>query len=342
MKRKLPPSAKNQLTEWARKTQPALAVPSSPNEIGPWRLRLRRSLRRLLACPGNSAVKPRIRLTKRFQHDNVLVHRITVTPNDRLGFQAIILEPIPASQKRPAWLCLHGCIPGGMSAVTGLIEPNRHGHESLKRFECDYALQLTLRGYVTLSFHFPGFGPRSFYEGSAAPTPAQNHNLFFGSLMLGRPYLGWCLADARTAVQVLRDWPTVQRHRIGATGFSMGGTLAAMLAAVEPHVKAAAVSGRFPSWLERLIQGRIDGLACVPDLLNHMDVGDILAALAPKPLFVSQEVRNDLPKARRLLTGVRRAYRAMHAEQKLTLHYDHAPRHRFVGQPLYQWIEALP
>ena len=72
-----------------------------------------------------------------------------------------------------------------------------------------------------------------------------------------------------------------------------------------------------------------------------MDVGDILAAIAPKPLFVSQEVRNDLPQSRRLLNGVRKSYRAMNAQKKLTLHYDHAHRHRFVGQPLYAWIEKL-
>lgn len=329
----------NQLSEWARTLRPTLSVPRDPNDIPQWRLRLRRSLRRLLALPHRRDSTPTVRHIKSFQHSDVAAHRILVTLKGQIPWEAMILEPAVINRRLPAWLCLHGCIQGGMSSVTGLIDDRPSGRTDLKQFECDYALQLARRGYVTLSFDFPFFASRSVDHASSATTPACDHEMFFAGLMLGRPYLGWCLAEAMAAITVLRDWPTVQPGRIGVTGFSMGGTLSAMLAAVDPRVRAAAVSGRFPSWRERLIQGRVDGLSCVPGLLTSMDVGDILAAVAPKPLFVSQEVRNDLAQSRRLLSGVRKSYRAMTAQQKLTLHYDHAPKHRFVGQPLYNWIE---
>ena len=330
-----------QLIREARGERRVLAVPGQAGDIRGWRVRLVRQLRRSMGLAAKRGGRPVVRVRERYRHDDVRVHRLEIGERGEAGFQAVVLEPVGLSGRAPGWLCLHGCIAGGMASVTGLTDDCPAGAESLVQFEDDYGWQLARRGNVTLSFDFPGFGSRCAEGDGQAQTPVRDHRLIFSALALGRPLLGWCLSDAVTALTVLCAWPTVRAGRLGVTGFSMGGTLGGMLAAADRRVKAAAVSGRFTSWRERLMQGRIDGLTAVPGLIHYMDVADILAAVAPTRLFVSQEARGDGRRARQLLAPVRKGYRARDAVEKLSVYYDQGDRHRFVGEPLYEWIDRV-
>ena len=318
--------------------KPHLSVPNDPGQIAAWRNKARRTLRQLLNVPGTDLMGTSMKRLGSWRHGSLTAHRVLVAQRDSEPFDAIILEPPDLREPRSAWLCLHGSVPGGMASVTGLIEKQKGGRKSLTVFEDDYALQLTRRGYVTMSFHLPGFGSRSDGEPPADALPDAMH---FETIMLGRTYLGWCTTDAIAALSVLADWPTVRRMRIGAVGFSSGGTLAAILAAIDARVRAAAVSGRCPSWRQRIAAPGHSYVPRVPSLITQLDLPDILAAVASKPMFISQEVRGNLPLARRFLAPARRAYRALGGKDKLRLYYDRGQRHRFVGEPLYQWIERL-
>lgn len=329
--------AQLQIAVWANNPpEPELSVPKNPDEVPGWRTRARNRLKALLKLPSLS--DPDVRVIEEKTGKDVRSVRLLISPRNETGWEALLITPKNVEKPLPAWVCIHGCLKGGMSSVTGLLHRSPGGMESLELCEGDYGLRLAERGYVTLSFHCPGFGERNDDpEGSGTP----DSDLLFSSLMVGRPLLGWCVSNAMDAVTVLRGRPEVMKGRIGVTGFSMGGTLSAMLSAVDPRIGAAAPSGRFPSWRERTAEGRIGGLACVPGLIPVMDVAEILAASAPKPLFINQEVRGDPGKSKELLTAVRRAYRALGAAGDLTINYDPAGRHRFIGEPIYRWIEGL-
>lgn len=327
-----PLRATDQISRWAENLKPALAVPTEPNAVRAWRPRARETIGRLLALDEATTAQPHVESLGRSRHENIVVHRIAIGPADEQPWEAVVMQPAKSQKPRGAWLCLHGHMAGGCSSVTGLVVDAPGGRESLEKYEGDYALQLARRGYVTMAFDFPGFGRR----GTEAVPSKQ---MLSRALMVGRPYLGWCVANAMAALTVLRTWPTVRPDRVGVMGFSMGGTLAGMTAAADERVCAAALSGRFPSWRDRLARGSAMELACIPGMVRQLDLGDMLAAAVPVPLFVSMEVLGDPEKSRQLLAPIRRAYQGFNAMDRLTEYYDNAPRHRFVGEPMYRWIE---
>ena len=373
-------NADKQIALWATQIEPKLSVPREAEDFPAWRRKLRRGLKTLLHLPDSCYRNPQVKCIRSDRTKGLLVSRLKIKPAYSEAWEALLLEPEEKGEETPrngrkgtqgkklAWVCPHGCLEGGMASVTGLLDKSPGGRQALEQCEGDYGYRLAERGFRTLSFHFPGFGQRALSEGLLDGPATPNDKLFFHSLLLGKPYLGWCVADVITAVNALQNWPAshsvgtsrsdswndgktagVDRKDrggrtaagIGLVGFSMGGTLTAMTAAVYPKVKAVAVSGRFPSWLERLKDFSMTGLACVPGLLAMMEVDDILASIAPRPLFVSQEARGNLTKARRLLAEVPRVYNAYKASGSLIINYDNSPRHRFVGEPLYRWIETL-
>ncbi|MFA5865878.1 MAG: alpha/beta hydrolase family protein [Phycisphaerae bacterium] len=334
-------AADQTVAKWAKKLQPRLSSVCGDTEtILSWKKRTSGTLHRMLGLTNRSR-SVQFRPIDVRRQGTLLVSRILVIPSDESVWEAVIMEPASRDKKRPAWLCLHGCIPGGMAAVTGLVNGSPEGKRSQKQYACDYALQLANQGYVTMSFHFPGFGSR----GSGAELGAlPSNDWILSAMMLGKNYLGWCVSDAQTALSVLKNWPTVKADKIGAVGFSMGGTVSALLAATDPRVKAVAISGRFPSWQERIVRGEPvsqGAIACIPGFLTQLDIPDLLAAIAPTPLFISQEVRKDPLQSRQYLAKVCRVYRTLNAARQLKIYYDQAPCHRFVGDPLYQWISGL-
>lgn len=100
------------------------------------------------------------------------------------------------------------------------------------------------------------------------------------------------------------------------------------------------LSRRLRSWCVHGI-GPAYSTYCVPNLLRWLDLPDIIAAIAPRPLFFSQEVRNTPAQCRRDLAPIRRAYRALDAGDNLTVYMDNANQHRFIGQPANDWIGRL-
>jgi dienelactone hydrolase len=317
-----------------------LSVPAEPKDIRSCHEKARKKFVDMLGIQAQRRIIPQFSVLEQYRRDGLQIHRIAITsPEEPGAWEAVILEPVDTSKRRPAWICTHGCIRGGMSAVTGLIDDTPGGKESADRFECDYGFQLAKRGYVTLSFHFPGFGSRSDGEKNEMPTS----QLLLGTLHSGIPYLGWCVMDTKVAISILRNWPTVLQERIGLIGFSMGATIAAWTAAVDDRAKAVLYSGRVASLRDRSLRGAHPGaLECLRDgVYSKMDKSDTIAIVAPKPMFISQEVRGDLATARSRITPITRAYEAIGAADALSIHYDERGPHKFIGEPAYRWIEAL-
>ena len=151
-------------------------------------------------------------------------------------------------------------------------------------------------GYVVLTYDPWGQGERLQYidpaTGRSRMEPTDEHS------MAGRPMtlLGQSLAlyfawDGIRGVDYLLTRPEVDRNRIGCTGQSGGGTMTMYLAALEPRIAAAVVN---EGNTENVAGPRYDPPGAVDDaeqnvpgmLPLRMDRGDILAAVAPRPLLI--------------------------------------------------------
>lgn len=110
--------------------------------------------------------------------------------------------------KRPAVICLH--------ILDGNLE--------LVRLTCSV---LATRGIPAIMFLLPYYGERGLPEGPEAM--AQDPNLFLSAVDQG-------LADVQRTVDVLASRPEVDSRRIGITGVSLGGIVAAAAARSDPRL----------------------------------------------------------------------------------------------------------
>ena len=180
-----------------------------------------------------------------------------------------------AKGRAPAMLCLHQTVRLGKGEPAGLGgNPNLH-----------YARELAERGYVTLAPDYPNFGdyvfdPYTHGYASATMKGIWNH---------------------LRAVDLLESLPEVARHSIGSIGHSLGGHNTLFVGVFDPRLRALVTSCGFTSF-PRYKGGNLAGWShkgYMPRIVERygkdparmpFDFPELLAALAPRPLFINAPV----------------------------------------------------
>jgi cephalosporin-C deacetylase-like acetyl esterase len=121
-----------------------------------------------------------------------------------------------------------------------------------------FATVFARAGFVVLSYDPIGQGERLQYLDPASPLnkpvsfagkPTGEHGeAGLQPTLLGDSLARYFLWDGMRAVDLLQSLPNVDPHRIGAFGCSGGGTMTAMLAALDPRIAAAGVACYTTSW----------------------------------------------------------------------------------------------
>ncbi len=114
-------------------------------------------------------------------------------------------------------------IPEGAGNLPGVVlcAPEPHLGGTMQSPVIEALLSgMTPRGYLTFRFNYRGVGDSS---GDSAPGEGQ-------------------AADALSALEMLREWPTVDKNRIGIVGYSYGASVALHVAAREPEGLRAVVA----------------------------------------------------------------------------------------------------
>ncbi|OAI45398.1 hypothetical protein AYO44_12900 [Planctomycetaceae bacterium SCGC AG-212-F19] len=171
-------------------------------------------------------------------------------------------------------------------------------------------------------------------------------------LMLGQPLLGARLRDLRTVLRYIRARPDIDGKRVGLWGDSfapanpadrdlkvphgidgrpsqsepLGGLLALLGALYDDDIRAVHAQGGLSSY-QAVLESPFCYLphdAVVPGVLTTGDLGDVAAALAPRPLRLAGLVDggNRVVPAERVektFDPARTAYRAAGAEQRLVI-----------------------
>lgn len=280
--------------------------------------------------PGKDAFVPLDVRTLQKTQDNELGRIKLSYQSDKAGrVQAWLLrplEPVDSQQKRPAILCLHQTVKAGKNEPVGLSgSPNMH-----------YALELTRRGYVTLSPDYPSLGEHN-WDFKAHPEYAS------GTMK--------AIHDNRRAVDLLQSLPYVDPNRIGVIGHSLGGHSAMFTAAFEPRLKVIVSSCGFssfhrddvPSWTGPRYMPRI-----ASEFGNDADrlpfaFSDIIATFAPRPFLASAAVRDrdfDVTGVRESISAARPAYKLLGKSTHLDAIYPDSP-HDFPPSARKQAYEFL-
>jgi dienelactone hydrolase len=214
----------------------------------------------------------------------VVRERVTyaVEPGERVPAYLFLPRDLPPGECRAGIFAHHqhaGQFHLGKSEVAGLA-----GNP-----EQAYALELARRGYAVLAPDAICFEERGPYRGHLeTPSDPEAGRGFERFAFTRRILYGSCLqttmvSDMMRGLDYLASRPEVDGTRLGCIGHSLGGQQTLFLAALDERVQVAVSSCGFSSMRSVLREGINHNLgAYVPGWLEHGDVGELLAAVAPR------------------------------------------------------------
>ncbi len=250
-----------------------------------------------------------------------------------------LLLPKKGEGPRPGVVALHGHGDHGHHPVAGRDDlPGVAA--SIENARYDYGRQFARRGYAVAVPCLTPFGQRLGKKeayGNQDPCAVT----FVRLQLLGKVLLAENIRDARWAVSLLAGHGRVDPQRIGCAGLSYGGRTSMFLAALEPRIRVAAVSGALNVMQER-VRGRYScGAQVVPGLLGFGDVPEVGSLIAPRPCVWELGSKDGLIKPEwtaEALARMRRAYAALGARDALAVDLFEGG-HRWNGEAAYPAFE---
>lgn len=205
--------------------------------------------------------------------------------------------------------------------------------------------ELARRGYAVLCMDALGWGARACNGYDSQQALAAN------LMQIGLTPAGIMAFEDMRAAAFLATLPQIDPARIAAVGFSLGGFRAWQLAALSPHVTACLASGWMAGLPGLLVPGnnQLRGQSAFwmthPGLYRHLDLPDIAALSAPRPLLV-QVGRDDalFPAAAvdTAFASLRAVWTAWGAGDRLALSRPDGGHHFAPDrqQPAFDWLDA--
>ncbi|GAA1489849.1 dienelactone hydrolase family protein [Brachybacterium sacelli] len=214
---------------------------------------------------------------------------VEVLTSDGEGIPAFLLRPAPERSTGAAAVLIAGHGRGIDDLVAA--DPVDEYHDGL-------AHKLARAGFTVLCPEMISFGRRRFPqpEGTSPEEPAENTCGIDAArhLLHGQPVMGHRVADALDAAQALRGVPGVDPHRVAVAGGSGGGAVSLLAAAVDPSITAALVATYFCSFEASLCSIRHCPCNIIPGLLPDLEMADIAALIAPRPLILEAGERDHI------------------------------------------------
>jgi fermentation-respiration switch protein FrsA (DUF1100 family) len=241
--------------------------------------------------------------------------------DDRLRGYLLTPAGLTEGEKRPAVVVFHP------TTTDTLKEPAGLG----KRKDMALGVQLTRRGYVTLS-------PECYImkDGGAKAQAAA-----LGKRRPGWTGLGKMTFDASRCVDYLETLPAVDRDRIGCIGHSLGAKEVLYALAFEPRYKVGVfneggIGLRMSNWTDPwYLTAKMR--AHIPERENH----EVMALCAPRPLLVLGGDSADGDASWTFIKAVLPVYELLGAGARLGL-YNHKAKHSFPPEArrlAYRWID---
>lgn len=264
--------------------------------------------------------------------------RIVFDVEATMSVPAYLLVPHARTAPGPAILAAHGH-GAGKSDACDIDDGDPARRAVIDEQRADYAHQLAARGYVVLAPDLRCFGDRADWQ------PEDHYHCdvnLVHAVMAGRNPLAQNLWDLGRALDVLGEHPLVDQNRLGMVGLSYGGTVTLFLAALDPRIVAAVVSGYFSSWkASHRMPWNMCGSQVLPGILGALEHVDLGAMIAPRPLLIESGSDDDLfpvAIATQELSTLACVYEALGAADRLE-HDAFQGGHRWNGTRAYPFLD---
>ena len=282
------------------------------------------ALNRMENCSLDPIVEERVEAEPGIIREKVIIQ---VEPQVYMPVFILIPEKKEREGRQKCALAPCGHMGAGKYSVAGLSEIGAVA-DQINRFHYDYGLQLARKGIVALCPDTRGFGERR-----EPALQGEDEDSFCGSSCnqlahmaepLGLTVAGMYTWDLMRLLDYVEERDQWDLDDIGCVGISGGGLQTLWLAALDSRVSWAVISGYFYGYKDSLLKLNGNcGCNYVPHLWEHVDMGDIGALIAPRPLVI-QSCRGDhlngirgLENVLEQLDTVKKAYRIFNAEDKL-------------------------
>jgi hypothetical protein len=243
--------------------------------------------------------------------------------DDRISAYLLIPAGLKEGEKRPAVVVFH------QTTRDTLKEPVGLGQKP----ELALALQLTQRGYVTLSPEcYILKDPKGWAKGQAEALAKRRP---------GWTGMGKMTFDASRCVDFLETLPYVDKERIGCLGFSLGAKEVLYAMAFEPRYKVGVfneggIGLRMSNWTDVwYLTERMK--AHIPAMEHHQ----LLALIAPRPFLIQGGDSADGDASWTFIKAALPVYELLGAGDRLGLH-NHKGKHSYpreARQLGYRWLD---
>lgn len=279
-------------------------------------------------------------LLETFRYGRLVVEKLAYSTFEGLRVPVYALYPAERKGRLPAVLACHGHGPGQRAALgmnpdgSFAEEPGIHNR---------FAVQLAERGMFVLVPEIIGFGDRRLQAAVESDPEAKGSSCAPISnllLLCGMTIAGFRVYEAMRALDYISGREEADPDRIGTLGFSGGGLVASMTAALDQRIRATVLCGYTNTYLGSIL----DRVHCidnyVPGILRAAEQPELIGLLAPRPLFVESGREDKVFPVESTLEAIERLssiYRSMDAEDRLRS--DIFPgNHEISGRESFDWL----
>lgn len=218
-------------------------------------------------CPLNPVI------TETVDHPSYTVEKVIYYSRPDFPVTAHLFIPKNLTGKAPAMVVLCGHATEGKGAETYQMAASTYA----------------IAGAVALVIDPIAQGERTQYVEPTDPQMCAAHNCFNRQLLPVDEHFGeWRAWDAIRGIDYLLTRPEVDANRIGINGNSGGGTMTAIVNALEDRAIAAAPSCYITRWLSNVENEEVVDAEQIPPLVaaNGGDMADLLLAVCPRPIMI--------------------------------------------------------
>lgn len=299
---------------------------TTPEDFEAWQIATRVRLFDLLGLSIMDRVSIEARELDRVQIAGGIVRTHAMLQVERdVWMPFYLLEPqspkLDARGRKCCYVCPHGHQGAGAASVAGVTGVPAVD-DAVRKFNYDYGLRLARMGYVTVCPDARGWGYRRDWKGQGDDENSFLRGTCLNQARMAEP-LGLTVADLNVwdnmrLIDYLATRGDIAMDDLGCFGFSGGGYMTLYLAALDPRVRKAFVSGYLYGVADSLLH--LNGnCSCnyTPGLWRLLDMGDIASLIAPRPLLVQSCEEDHLNGSRGLknvdeqLKIVRDAYKLL-------------------------------
>ncbi|HOV69209.1 MAG TPA: alpha/beta hydrolase family protein [Clostridia bacterium] len=322
----------------------------SITEFEAWKLQTRNilsditGLSRMQPGSGRSCILESVQLDG-YRRDKMILE---TEPDVWMPFYVLVPDSIAEHKKLPVMIAAHGHCGGGKYAVAGRTDIPAVD-EAIREMHYDYGHRFALEGYIVFCPDARGFGERreaglqgdeeSHYMSSSC------YSLNNQAISLGLSLTGMWIWDLMRLIDYIETRPDCNTEKIACCGLSGGGLQALWLAAMDDRIRLCIVSGYFYGYFDSLMKMPYN-CSCnyVPHLWEHVDMGDLGALIAPRPLLIQSGMQDDLNGKRGVINAVEqveitaRAYKLFDAQDRL-YHQIFTGGHRWDGEKSYEFVK---